>query len=75
MLTAKLTAKGQITVPRAVREKLGLSPGEYLLFVEGDGEFSMRKVLKQSPFDRWVGYLGHGSGASTDTILEELRGE
>ncbi len=75
MLTAKLTAKGQITVPRAVREKLGLSPGEYLLFVERDGEFSMRKVLKQSPFDRWVGYLGHRRGASTDTILEELRGE
>ena len=30
--TAKLTSKGQITVPKAVRDTLALSPGHQMLF-------------------------------------------
>ena len=31
-IAAKLTSKGQITVPKAVRDTLGLSPGDQVLF-------------------------------------------
>ena len=31
-IAAKLTSKGQITVPKAVRDTLGLAPGDQVLF-------------------------------------------
>ena len=35
--TAKITTKGQVTIPRAVREALGVGEGDSLVFrVEGD---------------------------------------
>ena len=75
MLTAKLTTKGQITIPKAVREKLGLSPGEDLLFSEKDGVFTIKKVIKNSPFDKWMGYLKKKKGTTSDTVIEDLRGK
>lgn len=35
--TEKLTAKGQVTIPLAVRKKLGILPGDQVVFVQ-DGE-------------------------------------
>jgi antitoxin PrlF len=32
--TAKLSAKAQTVIPRAIREKLGLKPGDSVRFVE-----------------------------------------
>lgn len=34
MEIAKLTSKGQITIPKAVREELGVDTGDKLLFVK-----------------------------------------
>jgi AbrB family looped-hinge helix DNA binding protein len=43
--TAKITAKGQITVPKAVRDALGVREGDTLVFrVEGD-----RAVVAATP--------------------------
>jgi AbrB family looped-hinge helix DNA binding protein len=40
MATAAVTSKGQITIPLEVRKKLGLKPGDRVLFVQGEnGEF------------------------------------
>jgi antitoxin PrlF len=33
-MDAKVTSKGQITVPKAVRERLDVGPGDYLIFRE-----------------------------------------
>ena len=42
MPSAKLTSKGQITVPREVREALGLHSGDRLAFVvRDDGTFTV----------------------------------
>lgn len=42
---AKLTSKGQVTVPKAVRDALGLEEGDQVLFhVEGN-----RAVLARTP--------------------------
>ena len=43
MSEAKMTSKGQITVPKDVRLKLNLKPGDRLLFiVEDDGAVRLR---------------------------------
>jgi AbrB family looped-hinge helix DNA binding protein len=33
-MDAKITSKGQITIPKAVRERLNIGPGDYLIFRE-----------------------------------------
>ncbi|GJQ57467.1 MAG: AbrB/MazE/SpoVT family DNA-binding domain-containing protein [Candidatus Scalindua sp. AMX11] len=43
MLTAKLTSKGQITIPKKIRDKIGVSPGDKLQFEEKDGLFYIKK--------------------------------
>ena len=75
MLTAKVTSKGQITVPRQVREKLGVQPGEGIGFEEKDGIFYIKKAVKKSPFDKWVGKLTPLKGKKSDAIIGELRGK
>lgn len=74
MATAKVTSKGQITVPKGVRTKLGLAPGDELEFVEDAGRFVVRKRLRRSPFDRYVGYLAKKRGQDPDEIIKQLRG-
>jgi len=74
MTTAKVTSKGQITVPKRVRAKLGLAPGDELEFVEEEGRFVIRKRVRRSPFDRYLGYLARKRGQDPDAIVRELRG-
>lgn len=39
METAKVTSKGQITIPVRVRRRLGLKPGDTIIFVENEGGY------------------------------------
>jgi AbrB family looped-hinge helix DNA binding protein len=41
---ARLTAKGQITIPGAIRYALGLAPGDELVFSADDGRGVFRKA-------------------------------
>jgi len=47
----KISPKGQIVIPKCVREKLGLQTGEKLLVVSRDGEILLRKTKKLSIAD------------------------
>jgi antitoxin PrlF len=47
MAKATVTSKGQITIPVAVREKLGLASGDRVEFVEvGPGEFALKAATE-----------------------------
>jgi antitoxin PrlF len=47
MAAATLTSKGQVTIPVAVREKLGLATGDRVEFVEvGPGEFALKAATE-----------------------------
>lgn len=47
MSTATITSKGQITIPVAVRNVLGLQPGDRIEFVETDnGQFHIVVATK-----------------------------
>jgi antitoxin PrlF len=41
---SKLTSQGQISVPLAVRRRLGLSPGGSLEWIEEDGRIIVRRA-------------------------------
>lgn len=39
--TATISSKGQLVLPKAVREKLGAGPGSKILVAERDGRFEL----------------------------------
>ena len=47
MVTATLTSKGQLTIPKAVRDSLHLQAGDRVAFVvHGDSEATLKPVTK-----------------------------
>ena len=47
MVTATLTSKGQLTIPKAVRDSLNLHAGDRVAFiVHGDTEATMKPLTK-----------------------------
>jgi AbrB family looped-hinge helix DNA binding protein len=74
MITAKVTSKGQVTIPKEIREKLGVHPGEDVGFEEMNNLLVISKVVTKSPFDKWVGKLKHLEGQRSDDLVREARG-
>ena len=73
-MTSTVSAKGQITVPKAVRDKLGLRAGarvEFELMPEG---VLLRKGHRGGvrAVDRVLGILKRD--ASTDSLIDDMRG-
>ena len=54
--TAKVTAKGQITIPKHVREKLNLRPGDKVRFEMDDDGGARMKAINRS-IDEIAGML------------------
>ena len=74
MITARVRSKGQVTIPKEVRERLGVRPGDDLGFEEKDGLLVVSKPPANSPFDKWVGRLKHLEGQRSDDLVREARG-
>jgi AbrB family looped-hinge helix DNA binding protein len=73
---ATVTSKGQITLPKEVRDALGLRPGSKVQFEIQRGRVVLRRQIPQEAFDRWEGYLrGKVPASSTEELMEMLRGE
>jgi antitoxin PrlF len=77
----RVTTKGQVTIPREIREELGLLPNTEVTFDVADGEARLRKARsggKRSRGDRVIANL-HGVRPSnklaTDELLALLRGK
>ena len=74
MIVAKVTSKGQVTIPKKVRDRLGVHPGEDVGFEEKEGVIVITKAVTKSPFDKWVGKLAKLEGQTSDELVKELRG-
>jgi antitoxin PrlF len=61
MPTSTLTSKGQITVPRVVRERLGMKQGDRLEFAL-EGERVILQPAVEAPVTRVAGLLDHLRG-------------
>ncbi len=82
MVTATMTSKGQLTVPKEIRDRLGLEPGDKVEFVRGDDSavvlrkrrsVSVRELFRTLP----EGAVPKGQeaidGAIADQVLDEDR--
>jgi AbrB family looped-hinge helix DNA binding protein len=68
-----VTEKGQVTIPKEIREEAGIKPGDNLRFILVNGELKVEKEVNENPFSEWRGSLE--TDKSTDEIMEELRGD
>lgn len=73
---AKVTAKGQITIPKAVRDRLGIREGDAVYFVEDEHGVHVERDPEafRRALEKWDGYLTHLKGRDPDELVEEMRG-
>ena len=77
-MATKVTSKGQVTIPKAVRDLLGIAPGSSVDFRRAaDGSIIIEKsnggARRKSRLAELVGTAG--PGLSTDEIMALTRGE
>jgi antitoxin PrlF len=74
---AKVTSKGQITIPREVRRRLGVRAGDKLEFEDNGDGVRVTAVRRESVFEKYRGIGTPGVGKGRKAILKwmrELRG-
>jgi antitoxin PrlF len=76
-MATRVTTKGQVTIPKAVRERLGINPGDAVDFeLAPDGHVVVSKVDGPRPPSRFEALRGRaGPGLTTDEIMALTRGE
>jgi len=76
-MATTVTAKGQVTIPKPVRDLLGIVPGSRVDFRRAaDGSIVLARVDKKRPVSRFAKLRGHaGEGLTTDAIMALTRGE
>ena len=70
---ARITSKGQITVPHEIRRAMGVRPGDSLLFEKRGSEFSVRPVRTVSPFEKFRGIGNPGIPSGRKGIIRYVR--
>lgn len=48
MLTSRLSSKGQLTVPKKIREIIHVNPGDVVAYEVAEGKVSLKRI---EPFD------------------------
>jgi antitoxin PrlF len=72
-MKSTVSEKGQVTIPKPLRERLGIRPGEILDFEEEEGRLVATKAPQRDPVDEVYGTLR--LELSVDELVEDLRGK
>lgn len=70
---ARMTSKGQITVPQDVRLALGVRPGDTLLFEKDSSGIRVRPVRVGSPFEKYRGIGTPGIQRGKKAVVRWVR--
>jgi antitoxin PrlF len=70
MATSTLTSKGQVTIPKDIRERLGLKEGDRLVFRFDERGNLLLRPEAQGPLGRLPGLLHHLAKDRPVTIEE-----
>lgn len=71
-MKAVVSEKGQVTIPKQLRQRLGIEPGSELEFSDENGRLVARKVSRRDPVDGVYGIVD--LGRPTDEVIDALRG-
>lgn len=68
-----VSERGQITIPKAVRDRLGLNAGTILEVEAVNGRLIARKKVTGDVFGKWRGRGKLPTGANVDDYLQRTR--
>ena len=71
-MRARVTERGQVTIPKRLRERLGVRPGTVLEFSEEHGRLIAVKAGGIDPVSEVLECLG--KKLNTEAVMAELRG-
>jgi AbrB family looped-hinge helix DNA binding protein len=76
-MATNVTSKGQVTIPKPIRDRLGIVSGSAVEFeLASDGRIVLVKLDGERPASRFEALRGRaGAGLSTDAIMALTRGE
>ena len=76
-MSATVTSKGQVTIPKAVRDRLGLEPGTQVDFrLADDGTIVLQRTDEKPAKSFFEKFRGHaGKGMTTDELMALTRGD
>jgi len=76
-MATTVTSKGQVTIPKRVRDRLAIRPGSRVEFeLTPDGKVVILKVGDDQPAGRFESLRGRaGAGMTTDQIMALTRGD
>jgi antitoxin PrlF len=78
-MTHKVGAKGQIVIPKTIRERIGIHPGDEVAFDSDDQEVRIRRVedvtANRAERVRALRGIWSEGNSGTDALLEERRKE
>jgi AbrB family looped-hinge helix DNA binding protein len=70
---ARITSKGQTTVPREIRRTLGVRPGDRLLFESDRRDVRIRPLRARSPFEKYPGIANPGIPSDRRAVRHWVR--
>jgi AbrB family looped-hinge helix DNA binding protein len=73
-MKSAVSEKGQVTIPKAVRERLGLRPGTLIEFRAENGHLVGLKSVPADAFRKWRGAGSLPGKATVDEYLARVRG-
>jgi antitoxin PrlF len=68
-----VSEKGQVTIPKPLRDRLGIRSGETVEFREAQGQLILQKAPKPGALDELYGIVK--TKQRTDDFIRELRGD
>jgi len=68
-----VSEKGQVTIPKPVRDRLGLKPGTMIVFEASEGRLVGKKAVADDPFTKWRGRGRLPVAGSVDAYLRLIR--
>jgi antitoxin PrlF len=70
---ARITSKGQVTVPHEIRRALGVHPGDKLLFEQNGASVRVKPVRTKSPFEKYRGIGTPGIPRGKKAVVRWVR--
>lgn len=74
----KVGQRGQVTIPKEIREQFGIGPDTEVGFRVADGAIILEKKPRKLPLEKWKGYckdtFAEQGYRSVDEFIDDVRG-